>query len=90
MSPAQPVHGPYFVNDEKAAICAPYGVLCMFTEWDDEDKATAQLMAAALEMLAALKRVKTVMDGIVHPSCRRPDDALSEVEAAIAKAEGRP
>jgi hypothetical protein len=28
------------------------------------------------------------MDGIVHPGCRSPDDSLSEVEAAIAKAEG--
>jgi hypothetical protein len=50
--------------------------------------ADARLIHAAHDMLAALKRIKIVMDGIVHPGCRHPDDALSEVEAAIAKAEG--
>ncbi len=46
------------------------------------------VVVAAPKMLAALRRIKIVMDGIVHPACRHPDDALSEVEAAIAEARG--
>jgi hypothetical protein len=54
----------------------------------EEAEANLTLIAASPKMLEALKRIKIVMDGIVHPSCRHPDDALSEVEAAIAAAEG--
>ena len=92
---SKPYPGPYFLSNEDASICtrdAETGEivkLCMFTEWAGNDHATAQVMIASLDMLAALKRVKIVMDGIIHPAMRRPDDALSEVEAAIAKAEGR-
>lgn len=62
---------------------------------DNEIVASAEpqdgpLIAAAPEMLAALKRIKIVMDGVIHPNMRHPDDALSEVEAAIAKAELAP
>lgn len=84
------IQGPYVVFDEKAAICAPDGVLCMFTEWAPEDRATAVLMAAAPDMLAALKRLLASTDpGNVDDHDKGCGCVIHEARAAIARAEGR-
>jgi hypothetical protein len=44
-----------------------------------------QLATDKAELLAALERMATVLRGAVHPSCRRPDDALASADALIAK-----
>jgi hypothetical protein len=84
--------GPWFVADGgiRPAIYAKDGsvLIAEMADTGDEYEANARVAAAAPVMLAALARIKVVMDGIVHPGCRRPDDALSEVEAALSAALG--
>jgi hypothetical protein len=40
------------------------------------------------DLLAALELAKVILDGVVHPATRHPNDGLSKIEAAIAKAKG--
>mgnify|MGYP000744712897 CR=1 FL=1 len=92
----RPIPGPYFIDEDRAAICArgprtgEVLTLAMFTEWGDEDRATARLMTAAPEMLVALKRLLASTDpGNVDDHDKGCGCVIHEARAAIAKAEGR-
>ena len=82
-----PIPGPYFIDEDRAAICSRCErtgqvlTLCMFTEWGERDRATARAMVASLKMLAALKEVVRISD--------RKHVAWDRAHAAIAAAEGR-
>jgi hypothetical protein len=74
------------INDDDHRICeiGPF-----LQEWTDEERANALLIAAAPEMLEALKRVAYEDDRkrgfyfVIHQTI------MQQVKAAIAKAEGR-
>lgn len=90
-----PLPAPYFIDEADAAIRFndPYmGKIkfCLFTGWGEEDQATAELMAAAPDLLSALKGALTILQEV---NARRPFlqsryDAIQNARAAIAKAEG--
>jgi hypothetical protein len=54
----------------------------------EENRANALLIVAAPEMLAALKLAAVILEGAIHPGCRKPGDGLDQIRAVIAKATG--
>lgn len=51
--------------------------------------ADCRLIAAAPDMLEALKLAETILISAVHPFSRWPGDGIDQIRATIAKAEGR-
>jgi hypothetical protein len=90
-TPGPWVWGYYGMNDEwvrtgdgEAVVPVGYN--------QSEREANARLIAAAPELLAALKRAIEVLDaeGITYGNCDdEPLDVLNAARAAIAKAEGK-
>ena len=85
---AQHTPGPWHVDPENPTWVDDENECCMATTGygDDEgDRANARLIAAAPDMLAALRQVvDETAGGMVPPST----DAIDTARAAIAKAEG--
>jgi hypothetical protein len=65
------------------------GETMVYRPFSDEDRATARLIAAAPELLAVLKKAQYYLVGITSPGMDWLNGILVEVDAAIAKAEGR-
>jgi hypothetical protein len=83
--------GPWRVAElDRRCVVGPDGdtVIADVRSWHDTDDAC--LIAAAPELLSALKRLKSDALAILrHQSVRAFDETLTEADAAIAKAEGK-
>ena len=75
----------YSILDHRGVLGAAFGAV-------DANEANARLMAAAPDLLEALKDVETILNRIdwdlTCASAKEADTLRDQVEAAIAKAEG--
>jgi hypothetical protein len=90
---------PWRSDNDDSAICAGPSMTLARVYWgeertEEEDRANAHLIAAAPDLLAALKEFRLKEEYVVgaqgqHLILRVPLDAIQKAAAAIAKAEGR-
>lgn len=86
---AQFTPGPWEIGETETRIAIKSGrntVAYVGIARNDYDN--ANLIVAAPEMLAALKLAAVILEGAIHPGCRKPGDGLEQIHAVIAKATG--
>jgi hypothetical protein len=83
MAQSKHAPGPWFVSETLAVGPAGQIIACVRTD-HSQAQANARLIAAAPELLAALKRIR----GSAKRNVVNPDEIFFVADRAIAKAEG--
>lgn len=75
---------PRDIDPDTGRPYANYSSPSLDTSFHDDEDEDDEVPA----MLEALRDAHTALDGIIHPSCRKPGDLMDRIETIIARIDG--
>lgn len=81
-------HDDVYEKSVKDADGHPIAIVTAIYGTDGEANAAfiVQACNAHDDLVDALRMARTVLEGAIHPSCRKPGDSIDKIAAALAKA----